>query len=96
MKKYLIDIFICFFRVFWRQTGTTNSVTLKNDSKLTSLKITGLKSGATYECSVKAGNTRGTSTVSEPVQFTTDEKYITSAASIGRICRTLYLLFINY
>uniref|UniRef100_T1HB70 Uncharacterized protein n=1 Tax=Rhodnius prolixus TaxID=13249 RepID=T1HB70_RHOPR len=70
------------YRVFWRQAGSKTPAT-KNDSKTTSLKITGLKSGVSYECVVKAGNSRGTSTLTEPVKFTTDEKYITSAASMG-------------
>lgn len=74
--------------MFWRQAGSKTPAT-KNDSKTTSLKITGLKSGVSYECVVKAGNSRGTSTLTEPVKFTTDEKYITSAASMGKGNRIL-------
>ncbi|KAL1122201.1 hypothetical protein AAG570_003606, partial [Ranatra chinensis] len=70
------------YRVSWRPAGTRYPA-MKNDSRTTSLKITGLKDGVTYECVVKAGNARGTSTLTQPVQFTTDEKYITSAASMG-------------
>ncbi|XP_014259678.1 Ig-like and fibronectin type-III domain-containing protein 1 isoform X2 [Cimex lectularius] len=70
------------YRVFWRQEGPKNSP-IKIDSKTTSVKITTLKSGVIYECMVKAGNTRGTSTLTETVRFSTDEKYITSAASMG-------------
>lgn len=45
----------------------------------------GLKDGSTYECVIKAGNHLGTSTLTEPVRFTTGDKYITSAASLGKM-----------
>lgn len=70
------------YRVFWRQVNS-RIPPYKNDSKTTSLKISELKSGALYECVIKAGNTRGASALSDPIKFSTDEKYITSAASIG-------------
>lgn len=31
--------------------------------------------GMAYECVVKAGNTRGTSVLTEPVKFVMDDKY---------------------
>nr|CAD7256254.1 unnamed protein product [Timema shepardi] len=68
------------YRVFWRQVGSRNAA--KNDTKVTRLRIMGLKEGATYECVIKAGNHFGTSTLTDPVKFTTGEKYITSAASL--------------
>jgi hypothetical protein len=70
------------YRVFWRQVGSRSAS--KNDTKATSLRITGLKDGSTYECVIKAGNHLGTSTLTEPVRFTTGDKYITSAASLGK------------
>jgi hypothetical protein len=33
---------------------------------------------------MKAGNHLGTSTLTDPVRFTTGDKYITSAASLGK------------
>uniref|UniRef100_A0A0K8SXU6 Ig-like and fibronectin type-III domain-containing protein C25G4.10 n=1 Tax=Lygus hesperus TaxID=30085 RepID=A0A0K8SXU6_LYGHE len=69
------------YRVFWRQDKPKGSP-MKNDVKTNNFKITGLKPGVPYECVVKAGNTRGTSTLTDPIRFTTDEKYITSAASM--------------
>ncbi|KDR18237.1 Ig-like and fibronectin type-III domain-containing protein 1 [Zootermopsis nevadensis] len=69
------------YRVFWRQLGSRSAT--KNDTKATSLRITGLKDGSTYECVIKAGNHLGTSTLTEPVRFTIGDKYITSAASLG-------------
>ncbi|XP_069682864.1 Ig-like and fibronectin type-III domain-containing protein 1 isoform X1 [Periplaneta americana] len=69
------------YRVFWRQVGSRSAT--KNDTKATSLRITGLKEGETYECVIKAGNHLGTSTLTEPIRFTTGDKYITSAASLG-------------
>lgn len=67
--------------MFWKQV--TSRTVLKNDTKANSLLITGLKYGETYECVIKAGNHFGTSTLTEPKQFTTRDKYITSAASLG-------------
>ncbi|XP_054267567.1 Ig-like and fibronectin type-III domain-containing protein 1 [Macrosteles quadrilineatus] len=62
------------YRVFWRQYGV-RIPPQKNDSRVTSMKISGLKEGVTYECVVKAGNTRGTSVLTEPVKFIMDDKY---------------------
>lgn len=70
------------YRVFWRQVGVRIQP-VKNDSRDTSLRITGLKEGVSYECVVKAGNTRGTSILTDPVRFATNDKYITLAASHG-------------
>lgn len=74
---------VVMYRVFWRQVGSR--VPLKNDTKETRLKITGLKEGVTYECVVKAGNHIGTSTLTEPIKFTTGDKYVTSSSSIGSL-----------
>lgn len=60
--------------MFWRQYGV-RIPPLKNDSRATSLTISGLKEGVTYECVVKAGNTRGTSILTEPIKFIMDDKY---------------------
>ncbi|RZF43428.1 hypothetical protein LSTR_LSTR001689 [Laodelphax striatellus] len=70
------------YRVFWRQSGV-RTIPQKNDTKVTSLILTGLKEGVVYECVVKAGNSMGTSHLTDPVKFTTDDKYITSSASLG-------------
>ena len=45
--------------------------------------ITGLKEDATYELVIKATNQIGTSMLTDPLKFSTAEKYITSAASLG-------------
>lgn len=42
-----------------------------------------MKDDATYELVIKATNQIGTSMLTEPVKFSTQEKYITSAASLG-------------
>lgn len=42
-----------------------------------------MKNDATYELVIKATNQIGTSMLTEPVKFSTQEKYITSAASLG-------------
>ncbi|XP_068081772.1 Ig-like and fibronectin type-III domain-containing protein 2 [Anabrus simplex] len=69
------------YRVFWRQAGSRSN-TYRNDTKSTSLRVSGLKEGVTYECVIKAGNHLGTSTLTEPIRFSTAEKDITSAASM--------------
>ena len=69
------------YRVFWRNVDSDNKVLLKNDTAETFMKIDSLKSGSTYECVIKAGNHRGTSTLTEPLRFVVGDKYITSAAS---------------
>ncbi|XP_052131232.1 uncharacterized protein LOC127751554 [Frankliniella occidentalis] len=69
------------YRVFYRQIG---SKPLKNDTNGTSVILVGLKENAEYECVVKAGNHMGTSTLTEPIVFSTStDKYITSSTSIG-------------
>lgn len=68
-------------RVFWRRVGHNGSE--KNDTKETSMRITGLKDDLTYELVIKAGNAKGMSTLTEPIRFTTTEKDVTSAASLG-------------
>jgi len=48
------------------------------------MRISGLKDDLTYELVLKAGNSRGMSTLTEPIKFTTSEKDVTSAASMGK------------
>lgn len=69
------------YRVFWRMVDSGNKTSWKNDTSELFVRIGLLKDGATYECVVKAGNHRGTSTLTEPVRFTVGDKFITSAAS---------------
>lgn len=69
------------YRVFWRQEGARAAA--KNDTSFTTMVISELKDGATYECVVKAGNRHGTSTLTDPIRFTMGDKFITSAASLG-------------
>lgn len=71
------------YRVFWRMIDSETRTSLKSDTPDTFTIITQLKDGATYESVVKAGNHRGTSTLTEPVRFTMGDKFITSAASHG-------------
>lgn len=69
------------YRVIWRVVGQRSA--MKNDTSNTTIVISGLKDGVSYECVVKAGNSLGTSTLTEPVQFTMGEKYITSSSSLN-------------
>lgn len=57
----------------------------KNDTKDTSMKIGSLKDDLTYELVLKAGNSKGMSTLTDPIRFTTAEKDVTSAASMGEL-----------
>lgn len=70
------------YRVVWKQSSARTA--MKNDTRALSLRLTGLKEGAVYECAVSAGNRLGTSALTPPVRFTTGsrDKYITSAASV--------------
>ncbi|XP_050297664.1 Ig-like and fibronectin type-III domain-containing protein 1 [Anthonomus grandis grandis] len=71
------------YRVFWRPVDSPNRSSQKGDTSETKLKISNLKDGTTYEAVVKAGNSKGTSTLADPIKFTMGEKslYITPAAS---------------
>lgn len=80
---------IFFFRVFWRRNGN-NNVPEKNDTKDTYMRISGLKDDLMYELVLKAGNSRGMSTLTEPVRFTTSEKDVTSAASMGEFVNSVF------
>ncbi|XP_065215789.1 Ig-like and fibronectin type-III domain-containing protein 1 isoform X2 [Planococcus citri] len=70
------------YRVFWRPIGNPRNPA-KNDTKENNLLITGLKDDSTYELVIKASNQIGTSMLTDPLKFSTTEKYITSAASLG-------------
>ncbi|KAF7279649.1 hypothetical protein GWI33_006881 [Rhynchophorus ferrugineus] len=71
------------YRVFWRPVDSSNRPSQKDDTPDNKLKITDLEDGTTYEAVVKAGNSKGTSTLADPIKFTMGEKslYITPAAS---------------
>ncbi|XKL66935.1 hypothetical protein PGB90_010355 [Kerria lacca] len=69
------------YRVFWRTIGNKNPT--KNDTKENSILISGLKDDVTYELVMKATNQIGSSMLTDPLKFSTTEKYITSAASLG-------------
>ncbi|XP_077284865.1 Ig-like and fibronectin type-III domain-containing protein 2 isoform X2 [Arctopsyche grandis] len=74
-NPHTVDI----YRVFWRPIGL--KIPEKIDTLETELTISSLKDGVTYECVVKAGNHLGTSTLTEPLQFTMNDKYITHQLS---------------
>ncbi|XP_060521519.1 Ig-like and fibronectin type-III domain-containing protein 2 isoform X2 [Cylas formicarius] len=71
------------YRVFWRAVDSPNRSSQKGDTSETQLKISNLKDGTTYEAVIKAGNSKGTSTLTDPIKFTMGENslYITPAAS---------------
>ncbi|XP_019771440.1 Ig-like and fibronectin type-III domain-containing protein 2 isoform X3 [Dendroctonus ponderosae] len=71
------------YRVFWRPVDSPNKSSQKNDTADTKLQIHDLKDGTAYEAVVKAGNSKGTSTLAEPIKFVMGEKslIITPAAS---------------
>lgn len=57
------------YRVFWRAYGA--KVPEKLDTSETSVVLTGLQDNIRYECVVKAANDIGTSSLSDPIMFTT-------------------------
>lgn len=72
------------YRVIWRPLdGTEEKPVYKNDTPETSLLLTNLKEGGTYEYVIKAGNTKGTSVLTKSVRFITGDKGITASANHG-------------
>ncbi|KAL3272723.1 hypothetical protein HHI36_014185 [Cryptolaemus montrouzieri] len=72
------------YRVIWRSLdGGDDRPVFKNDTPETSLVLTNLKEGGTYEFVIKAGNTKGTSTLTKSIRFITGDKDVTSSASHG-------------
>ncbi|XP_021960351.1 Ig-like and fibronectin type-III domain-containing protein 1 [Folsomia candida] len=69
------------YRVFWRPIG--QKLSERQDTQTTSLRIANLKPGHHYETVIKAGNNRGTSILTEPVGFTTENNFIASASTAG-------------
>lgn len=43
--------------------------------------MSNLKPGVAYETVIKAGNNKGTSVLTDPVQFTTESNFIASAST---------------
>lgn len=70
------------YRILWREQGTSNAE--KIDTAETSVTLSDLKPGVTYELVVKAGNSNGTSQLTEPITFVTAENYIVSTTN-GKI-----------
>lgn len=62
------------YRVFWRPLGSKE--TMKNDTVETKLSLNNLVGGTTYELVVKAGNSNGTSHLTEPLRFATADEVI--------------------
>ncbi|XP_045774641.1 Ig-like and fibronectin type-III domain-containing protein 2 isoform X1 [Maniola jurtina] len=67
------------YRVFWRAYGA--KVPEKLDTSETSVVLTGLKDDVRYECVVKAANDVGTSSLSQPIMFTTAGQETGAAAA---------------
>ncbi|ODM96583.1 Ig-like and fibronectin type-III domain-containing protein C25G4.10 [Orchesella cincta] len=67
------------YRVFWRPVGQKLSQRL--DTHSTNAKISHLKPGVKYEAVVKAGNSHGTSTLTDPITFITEDNLISSAST---------------
>lgn len=65
------------YRVFWRPVG--QKLSDRVDSTETSVLISNLKPGVHYETVVKAGNSKGTSVLTEPISFVTEDNLISSA-----------------
>ncbi|XP_017783380.1 PREDICTED: Ig-like and fibronectin type-III domain-containing protein 2 isoform X2 [Nicrophorus vespilloides] len=68
------------YRVFWKIMNS-DMKRLQKDTPNTYIDISDLQHGETYDCVIKAGNNKGTSTLSQAIQFTVGAEYITSAAN---------------
>lgn len=66
-------------RVFWRVLG--QRVAQKNDTAGTSMEVTGLRPGLTYEVAVKAGNHMGTSVLTPTIPYSHVSPYISTAST---------------
>ncbi|XP_045478484.1 Ig-like and fibronectin type-III domain-containing protein 2 [Harmonia axyridis] len=70
------------YRVIWRLLdGKQERPVYKNDTPETSLVLTNLKEGGTYEYVIKAGNNKGTSVLTKSVRFITGDKDVTASAN---------------
>lgn len=67
------------YRVFWRAYGA--KVPEKLDTSETSVVLTGLQDDVRYECVVKSANDVGTSSLSQPIMFTTAGQETGAAAA---------------
>ncbi|XP_050504317.1 Ig-like and fibronectin type-III domain-containing protein 2 isoform X1 [Diabrotica virgifera virgifera] len=69
------------YRVMLKLNDPHSKENFTADTATTHIKFQNLRAGATYALVIKAGNSKGTSTLTEPLKFTMSDKYITSAAS---------------
>ena len=69
------------YRVFWRPVGAKGAN--KSDTITRKLVLTGLTSGTNYEVVVKAGNSNGTSQLTQPLKFITADQFIIASPAQG-------------
>ena len=69
------------YRVFWRPVGAKGAN--KSDTINRKLVLTGLESGTSYEVVVKAGNSNGTSQLTQPLKFITADQFIIASPAQG-------------
>eukprot|EP00092_Neocalanus_flemingeri_P093803 GFUD01119242.1.p1 GENE.GFUD01119242.1~~GFUD01119242.1.p1 ORF type:complete len:1460 (+),score=180.34 GFUD01119242.1:219-4598(+) len=68
------------YRVFWRPVGAKGAN--KSDTVQRKLVLHELHSGTTYEVVVKAGNSNGTSQLTQPLKFITADEFIIATSPV--------------
>merc|ERR1719228_81789 len=68
------------YRVFWRPVGAKGAN--KSDTVQRKLVLHELQSGTTYEVVVKAGNSNGTSQLTQPLKFITADEFIIATSPV--------------
>ena len=68
------------YRVFWRPVGSKGAN--KSDTVQRKLVLHELQSGTTYEVVVKAGNSNGTSQLTQPLKFITADQFIIATSPV--------------
>ncbi|XP_043210323.1 Ig-like and fibronectin type-III domain-containing protein 1, partial [Amphibalanus amphitrite] len=67
------------YRVYWR--APDDKISSRNDTRSTSLRISGLRAGVEYECAVKSGNHYGSSQLTTPIMFVPGRIFVSSEST---------------
>ncbi|CAG9815898.1 unnamed protein product [Phaedon cochleariae] len=71
------------YRVIVTNIDSSTKESFRKDTAESQIKIDDLKAGTTYQVTVRAGNSRGTSSLTAPLKFSMADEHVTSTASRG-------------
>lgn len=86
------------YKVYWHEVTESEAAVLDTnrsmltssiETKETSVRITDLNPNLLYKLVIKAGNNHGASVLTEPVQFTLGDHYVTSASTTSSTAGTV-------